>query len=571
LHRLADINRRIYTIKRTIIFLTIILFPIVSFATSPGKVFAAGVSLESSSGSVGSTIQISGNNFTGQYANIYWDSTLVATEIPISTEGNFNYGLAIPASPAGAHTIHITDDSNWSGSTASIEFQINPHITVFPTTCREWTQVDIKGTGFRSYEKAIKILWDDTETLNPPVTADKFGTWTTSFLVPSNSQGIHILSAFGNATKIEEVNKVDMIVAPWVIAAPTTGPVGTQIVIKGWGFRVNEDGITITWDNKIIATNIRAEVDGSILLDGALRTEGAASHDNVNRKAIYVPPSPRGQHVLGVYGSSFTPKGVLPDTYFDVTSHLAVDHASSYEGSEITVSGTGFAVAESITLNFDKSTLSSDIVTDKTGSFTVLITVPESSVTNHTISANGSMGNSAQSEFTSIAKEAPLASPLLKHPSDGFTIAIFNSAGKVIVSSFKYLFGIFSYLGGSFTAPQNVSAVFDWSDVDIAVDGKYVFQIAPNGDFSSPVITREIAHLSEYTLTRDDVITKGHYSWRVQAVDTDGNTSPWSEASTFRIISMPVRVMVLTSIILVLVLAAVVFGILLIYSRISYH
>lgn len=334
---------------------------------------------------------------------------------------------------------------------------------------------------------------------------------------------------------------------------------------------MNEDGITITWDNVIIATNIRAEVDGSILLDGAIRTKNTGSHDNVARQAIYVPQCPAGQHVLGVYGSSFTPKGVLPDTIFNVVPALSVDPASAYEGKEITISGTGFSVSEPVTLNFDKSTLSQDIITDNKGSFSFKTTVPVSPITEHMMSANGSMGTSVQTEFTSIATKTSPVSPSLQYPSDSSTIAIFNSAGKAIVSTFKYLFGVFSYLGGSFTAPLNVSAIFDWSDIENAEDGKYILQIAPEGDFSTPTITREITQDSEYTLTPDDLITKGNYSWRVQAVDKNGNAGPWSETSTFTVISMPTRVIALTSITLVLIVAAIILGLIFIFWRIVYR
>jgi hypothetical protein len=543
----------------------------ISLVISPGKLSASSIYLEPSSGAVGSEVQINGSDFTGQYANVYWDGVLVTHEIPISAEGKVTYKLTIPTSPAGTHTVHITDDSNWSGSTATTEFLIKPSITVFPTSCREWTEIDIKGTGFQAYEKAIKLIWDNTETLNPPINADKYGTWNASFTIPNDSQGLHVISAFGPTTKVEEINKVDIIVVPWVIASPTTGPVGTQIVIKGWGFRVNEDGITITWDNVIIATNIRAEVDGSILLDGAIRTKNTASHDNVARQAIYVPPCPAGQHILGVYGSSFTPKGVLPDTVFTVVPALSVNPESTIEGKEITISGTGFAVSEPVTLNFDNSTIDQDIVADNKGSFTVVTTVPVSAITEHIISATGNMGTSVKTEFTSIAKKASILPPSLQYPSNGSTVAIFNSAGKVIISTFKYLFGVFSYLGGSFTTPPNLSTVFDWSDVENVEGGKYVLQVAPDGDFSQPTLIREVTQDSEYTLTSDDLITKGNYNWRVQAIDKNGDIGPWSETSTFQVISMPARVIALTSIILVLAVAAIVFGLILIFWRIMYR
>jgi hypothetical protein len=44
---------------------------------------------------------------------------------------------------------------------------------------------------------------------------------------------------------------------------PVSGPVGTEITVSGAGFRTSEDGITITYDGKIIMTNIVADTVGT--------------------------------------------------------------------------------------------------------------------------------------------------------------------------------------------------------------------------------------------------------------------------------------------------------------------
>ena len=546
------------------------LCSILSTTAFPHEARAASVTLNPSSGAVGTSVQLNASNFTGTYASIYWDDRLVAIDILISTNGNFTYDLTVPSDCTGEHIILITDDSNWSGSTYSVNFRVEPQITMFPTTAQEWTQIDIKGTGFHKNERDIKITWDDTVSLNPPATANKYGEWTTSFLIPSNSQGMHVIGAFGSDTKGEDVNKVDFIVVPWVIVTPISGPVGTQLVIKGWGFRVNEDGITVTWDNEIISTNIRSEPDGTILLDGVVRTKDASSHDSVIREAIFVPPSNHGEHVVGVYGSSFTPKGVLPDTVFTVIPSITTDPSSDYEGAEINISGFGFASMETITLSYDEAILKADIVTDNTGSFSTVLSVPDSNTTDHTISAHGSNGNSAKTVFASIDKADPLVAPVLLSPQNKTVLPVYNSAGEVIAGAFKYLFGVFAHIGGSSAKSQGVSTVFDWSDIDNIEDVNYTLQITSDSDFSSPGINRVIDNISEYTLTQEDLLTKGDYKWRIQAIDSEGNEGPWSETYELKIISMPVRVIILTSIILVLFLAAIAFGIMIIYLRRTY-
>ena len=108
-----------------------------------------------------------------------------------------------------------------------------------------------------------------------------------------------------------------------------------------------------------------------------------------------------------------------------------------------------------------------------------MIPVPESNVTNHSISAHGSKGNSGQTEFTSIDKAAPLEAPLLLSPQDRTTFNIFNSAGQVIAGAFKYLFGVFAHIGGSSPKSQGISAVFDWDNADGIEDASYILLSEP--------------------------------------------------------------------------------------------
>jgi hypothetical protein len=81
---------------------------------------------------------------------------------------------------------------------------------------------------------------------------------------------------------------------------------------------------------------------------------------------------------------------------------------------------------------------------------------------------------------------------------------------------------------------------------------------------------RELDGISEYTLTPNDSLIKGDHKWRIQAQDSEGNVGPWSDIYELNVISMPVRVILLTATILILFLAAIGFGIMIIYSRKKY-
>ena len=136
-----------------VLALSIILMPLLLLA-SPTPVYAASVTLNPTSGVVGTSVLISGEGFVGQLAIIRWDGQEVATDIPISETGGLTYKLDIPHACKGDHTIEVTDDSHWSGSSASSTFAVLPGIKVFPRVGREGTRITITGSGFAATKRA---------------------------------------------------------------------------------------------------------------------------------------------------------------------------------------------------------------------------------------------------------------------------------------------------------------------------------------------------------------------------------------------------------------------------------
>ncbi|MBN2408059.1 MAG: hypothetical protein JXJ19_10235 [Elusimicrobia bacterium] len=85
----------------------------------------------------------------------------------------------------------------------------------------------------------------------------------------------------------------------------------------------------------------------------------------------------------------------------------------------------------------------------------------------------------------------------------------------------------------------------DWSDVNDKNGVAYDIQIDNNSDFSSPEISADDLSLSEYTTIT--ALESGDYSWRVRAVDGNGNVSGWSVAWGFTIEGLPTEASILVS------------------------
>jgi hypothetical protein len=517
--------------KALSLFLTLTIILPMILLVSPANVYAVSINVAPTSGTVGTSIQINGNGFSGRLATVHWDDQIVLSKIPISEAGELTCILKIPPACGGDHIIKITDDSNWTASTASTTFTVLPGIKTPPSVGQN-ASVTVIGNGFAASEKGIRVTWDGI-VLPTSTTANNLGTWSINFNVPETNKGEHFIGVFSKP----EIGAHRIIVAPFAKVEPTLGPVGTGITIDGFGFRTGEDGITITWDGEIILCNLVGGTDG-----------------NWSTK-LNIPPCTKGYHTIGVYGSSFTPKGIVPDTDFEVIPHIELQPTSGNKGTKVTVNGSGFASDEAITLNFEGNSLNTKIVADNVGSFSAAFETPQSTVINNRVQAMGSAGSSAEATFTT-EKITPLA-PILLSPEQGAKLEIFKSVGDVFFGPAKSLVGIIAFRDSRQQGFGSNIATFDWSDVNTAGKISYTLQIFRSDDFSSQVLLKENLLDSEYTLSQNDISTNGLYSWRVKAVDDIGNESQWSNTWKFDLILVSNQVLILSITITILVIAAI--------------
>jgi hypothetical protein len=534
-------NTELMHFKFLSLFLALTTILSMILVVSPAPVYAVSINVAPTSGTVGTPIQINGNGFSGRLATVHWDNQIVLSKIPISETGELKCILKVPPAYGGNHVIEITDDSNWTASTASTTFTVLPSIKIPPSVGQN-ASVTVIGNGFAASEKGIRVTWDGT-VLPPSATANNLGTWSINFNVPETNKGEHFIGVYNNS----DIGEHRIIVAPFANVEPTSGPVGTEIKIDGFGFRTGEDGITITWDGEIILCNLVGGTDG-----------------NWNAK-LNIPPCTKGYHIIGVYGSSFTPKGIVPDTDFEVIPNIELQPTSGNKGTKVTVNGSGFASAEAITLNFEDNSLNTKIVADNVGSFSATFETPQSTMKSNRVQAVGSAGSAAEAIFTT-EKVTPLA-PILLSPEQGTKLEIFKSVGDIFIRPAKSLVRIIAFRDSGQQGPGSTIATFDWSDVDATGKISYTLQISRSDDSSSQVLLKENLPDSEYTLSQNDISTKGLYSWRVKAVDDIGNESQWSNIWKFDLILVSNQALIISITITILVIAIILAAVILTWRK----
>jgi len=533
-------HRILFTLLLITIFIPSLLL------SSPGTVHASNMTITPTSGTVGTIVHIEGSGFSGGHATIYWDSLILLNNIPISEAGEMIFDFQVPSDSRGNHTIKIADDSNWANSTASASFTVIPGISVFPSVGRPYSPITVIGSGFARLEKDIKVTWDKN-VLPITATANYDGVWSVSFDAPGPDKGEHYISAFSTYTTASEIGEHKFIAGPFAEIEPKSGPVGEEITMDGYGFRTSEDGITITWDNQIIVVNLIAATVG------------------VLNTTFTIPVGTQGHHLVGLFGSDFTPRGNIPDMDFNVVPNIELQPASGNKGTKVNVYGTGFASGEAITLSFEGIGLNVNVVSNDKGSFNTSFMAPQSNAKENKVKATGTAGNSGEAVFI-IERIAPPA-PTPVSPRQGDKLEAFGSVGEVLLGAIKQLSTIIIFRNAEQRGFGLSHATFDWSDIDARGKITYTLEITNGNDFSSPLILKSGIAGSEYTLSKNDVLTIGSHSWRVMASDDIGNEGLWSEPQEFEVIPMSRNVLIFSLVIPFMFIGATVVLAVIIWRR----
>jgi len=274
--------------------------------------------------------------------------------------------LAIPATPALAQAITLSPASGMVG-----------------------TWVYVYGTGFTAQNgQTLYIFFDYTYVA--PTTVVSGGTFTAYFTVPTVTAGIHVVTVQHTTTTYTPANQIGSpayftVMARQITMSPTSGYVGDQITVYGTGFT---GGSTVT-----------VSFDGTVKVTTTATTYGTFS-------AVFtVPESCYGIHTVTAQDGS----GYYATASFTTYSKVTVSPATAAVGDKITVSGTGFAASQSVTIYFDDETAGS-ATTNSLGTFTsTTFTVPASYWGSHTIRAQDASGYYAAVTFST--KQSTTLSP----------------------------------------------------------------------------------------------------------------------------------------------------------------
>ncbi|MBI4778394.1 hypothetical protein HY792_05700, partial [Candidatus Desantisbacteria bacterium] len=305
-------------------------------------------------GTVGTNVTIQG---TGYSAN---DSITVrfGTNVNIQTatanyRGWFSTTFTVDTQGYGTTTIAAAGIA-----TAYNRFFICPEVySVSPTLGSVGTVVTVRGTGYAANDN-ITVRFGINTNIQQAV-AGIYGSFGTTFTVDTQSYGTTTIAVAGIATAYNR-----FVILPQVVSViPTAGTVGTIVTISGTGYGAG-DNITVSFGRNPTIQTAAAGTNGSFTA------------------AFTVDTQAYGTTTLTAAGIATASNRfvILPEVY-------SVLPTAGTVGTVVTISGTGYATGDNITVNFGTKTNIQTATADIRGWLSTTFTVDTQSYGTTTITA----------------------------------------------------------------------------------------------------------------------------------------------------------------------------------------
>lgn len=281
-------------------------------------------------GKLGSVVTISGTGFGNKEPiKIDFGNIKDVVDVKSDEQGNWTADFEVDAQAGGRKTVSVR--GLLSGEKGESVFVVMPGISfISPISGVFGTQITIKGSGY-SISEPIRI--DIGRTLGiSRVQTDGQGMFEAVFPLDAQPRGTGRIAAVGlNSRKVDFTDKFEVLS---VIAAlrPELGPVGTGVLIQGYGFPINEEiridlGMNIT--STIVTTDNRK---GSFETNLIVETQPAGQKDVV----VTTKAAERCKAQFNVQGKI-----------------RLVSPAAGCAGNLVEIMGDGYGASEEIRVDFE--------------------------------------------------------------------------------------------------------------------------------------------------------------------------------------------------------------------------
>lgn len=229
---------------------------------------------------------------------------------------------------------------------------------------------EVKIPAFCQYgEGNYYIYWGEDNQLITQGVVESKGCTPIYFQVPQTTHGKHnVTLKVGNKSFSR-----DFTVTSTIALETKKGPVGSLVVVNGYGFENQEGGIRITFEGNTVASSIEANRSGTW------------------QYTVKIPVGNKGNHSFSAAGSTTTLQEV-GNKIFEITPSINVSPTTGWVGRVVNISGSGFGSGESnLVVLYDDIAVKSGLIADSTGSWQSSFSIPLSSKGIHKLDARGNM------------------------------------------------------------------------------------------------------------------------------------------------------------------------------------
>jgi len=447
------------------------------------------ITVSPDSGAAGTMVTVTGTNFEsyrGDDIFIFFDSEKITTgTLVVPPAGSFSFSFNIPGgAEPGKHWIRAKTGSTTLASDLFTVPEIE--IELDKETGPVGTRVTINGKGFAADKVVTFYYYNRTREVLDSKPATSTGEFSYSFIVPDSPTGTHRITIENAEGDFAEAT---FKVLPLITLSPMSGAVGEILTVSGNGFGSRRDiAIYFKYDEVAYAKT--------------------SEYGRFEEAFFNVPAVKLGTYYVTVEDEN----GNTAKIEFTVVAGVSLDKAVGSVGTELSVSGTGFAMGRTVTVKYDDVVVA-EVTADRDGAFQTAFQVPASQYGDHTVTITDDV-NIGQIVFTMESETPPVPGLLLP--------------------------------GDNREAMANV--YFDWEDVtDDSPPVTYHLQVARDEDFTSIVREKESLTDSDYVLSGVERLTADEketpYYWRVKATDGAGNESEWSIPWSFYMATLPAPVL----------------------------
>ncbi len=338
-------------------------------ATTSFTVVAA-VAGNTSSATVGTTVVASGTGFDADTAYaVDWNATLELCHGTTNGAGAFSCSFPVPTAVAGPHTVTAKEGSNAPGFSLAVV----PFVTVTPQEGAVGSTVTVTGSGFDA-SAAVAVVWDSVQTVCAP-TSGAAGELGCTFAVPPAVAGPNTLTAHEGAY----APATSFAVLPSLSLTPTSGTVGSAVVVTGDGFAASA-AYEVTW-------NLTTEL-----------CEGIANGTGAFVCPFNVPASVSNTVTIVAVESE---SGDTASVEFTVVPGLTVAPDAGAVGASAVAEGTGYSGGVSFSFSWNRSDVLCGGTTSSLGAFSCDFTVPTATAGLHILTATVS-GQGFPIDFTVV-------------------------------------------------------------------------------------------------------------------------------------------------------------------------